>query len=94
MCALYLGVRQAAPCQNAMLFQMREDSFLQEQDQLRLHQLIIVFDVKANQFLPGQVPFEFLGQLRAMPLFHDKNNVGPQELVGAQWAIGVGGQAG
>jgi len=56
---------------------------LQEGNELRLHELVAVWNVQADDLLPIEEPCESLLELNRMLLLHDEDHVRPFELFSA-----------
>jgi hypothetical protein len=56
------------------------DPVFEQSHQLRIHELVVVGNVEANDTLALQMRAKLTGQLAAMSFFHDENDVGPIDL--------------
>jgi len=68
---------------------MRGYAGLQKGNQLRLHEGVVVWNVKADDARLAEVAFETPGQLGAMCFFHDKHDIGAGDMLGCQRIDGV-----
>lgn len=67
---------------------------LEQIDEFRLHEGIVVRDVEADDSRVLEVAFEAFGQPRAVGFFHDDDDVGPFDQFSGAGVVGVGIQAG
>ena len=73
---------------------MRPHPLLQQRDQFRLHEVVVVGDVEADDALALQPAAEAALEPGAVGAFHDEDQVGPVEVVGRCRLLRIGRQAG
>ena len=73
---------------------MQPHLLLQQRHEFRLHELIPIGDIQANDFLSLQGRREPLPELGPMLLLHHENQIGPFDLLCTQHAVRIGRRAG
>lgn len=73
---------------------MRPHLLLQQRDQLRLHEGVVVGDVEADDAGALQMGLEAALQPRPVRLLHDEDDVGPFDQFGRAMLLRIGRQAG
>lgn len=67
---------------------------LQQTDELRIHELVFIRDIKANDSSLHQMGFELGRELGAVRALHDEDDVRPLQQLRRNRVVGVGFQAG